>query len=255
MRVLDSDRRVRALLNDEVVLDSRHPALVFETGFPVGFYGFPASDFAEGVLRESIEPRQGSGFDFHAPKGAVSTWYDIVVGDRVARHAAWTLADAPELVIASWDPGLIDRWMEEDEIVRAHPRDPFHRVDALASSRQVTISIGEDVVADSRNPVLVFETNLPTRYYLPIADVDLDKLSPAAGESVCAYKGTADRYWDSAVDPDLRGVAWSYTSPDPSVAAIAGRIAFYDELVDVAIDGVAQPRPVSPFSAKEQRPV
>ncbi len=255
MKMLDSDRRVRALVNDVVVVDSTHPVLVFETGFPVGFYGFPSADFAAGVLHESAEPRQASGFDFHAPKSRVSTWYDIVVGDRVARHAAWTLADAPELVIASWDPGLVDRWLEEDEVVRAHPRDPFHRVDALASSRRVTIAIGEDVVADSRNPVLVFETNLPTRYYLPVADVDFDKLSPAVGESVCAYKGTADRYWDSAVVPDLRGVAWSYSAPDPSVAAIAGRIAFYDELVDVTIDGVAQSRPVSPFSRKEQRPV
>jgi uncharacterized protein (DUF427 family) len=255
MKRLDSDRWVRAYLGDSVVLDSRHPVLVFETGFPVGFYGVPAAAFTQGVLRESSEPPARAGFDFHAPKGAVTTWYDIAVGERVVPHAAWTLAEAPDLVIASWDPQLLDRWMEEDVVVQAHPRDPFHRVDALRSSRRVTVSIGGEVVADSREPVLLFETNLPTRYYLPPSDVALDKLAAAEGRSVCAYKGTADRYWDSLVDPELRGVAWSYSDPDPSVSAIAGRIAFYDELVDVAVDGIPQLRPESPFSRKDQRPV
>jgi uncharacterized protein (DUF427 family) len=103
--------------------------------------------------------------------------------------------------------------------------------------------------------VLLFETGLPTRYYLPEADVAADGLEPSPTRSHCPYKGSADRYWSVRNRPDARSVAWSYGDPFPAVRAIAGRIAFYHELVDLTVDGVNLPRPVSVFSRKEHRPV
>src|SRR5205823_1420906 len=117
------------------------------------------------------------------------------------------------------------------------------RVDALPSSRHVVVSLDGQVLADSRHPVVLFETGLPTRYYLPAADVRLEAMTPTDNRSHCPYKGDADRYWDVSGRPDARNVAWSYSAPSPAVAAVQDRIAFYNELVDITVDSVAQPRP------------
>ena len=139
----------------------------------------------------------------------------------------------------------MDRWMEEDEIVFGHPRDPHKRVDALPSSRHVTVSLDGQVLADSHTPVLLFETGLPTRYYLRQEDLVSPDLRPADHQTMCPYKGIADRYWSL---PTAENIAWSYTDPVPAVQNIAGRVAFYNEFVDLVVDGVAQPRPTTPFS-------
>ncbi|MDH6238444.1 uncharacterized protein (DUF427 family) [Cryobacterium sp. CG_9.6] len=205
-------------------------------------------------LSETLPPQERHCFDFFGPKSEVSRWFDIVVGERLIPHAAWVLTGLEDRVALSWQPGTIDRWLEEDVQVFGHPRDPFHRVDALPSSRHVTASANGVVLADTRNPVVLFETDLPTRYYFPAGDVNTDVLVPAAITSVCPYKGTADRYWDVAGQVDLTGAVWSYSSPFAAVGEIRNRLAFYNELVDITVDGIAQKRPASPFSKKEQRP-
>jgi uncharacterized protein (DUF427 family) len=146
-------------------------------------------------------------------------------------------------------------WFEEDErIVGGHPRNPYARVDALRSHRHVRVEVDGVVLADTHAPVLLFETGLPTRYYLPEEDVRLDLLTPSANRSHCPYKGDAERYWDFEGHRNGSGIAWSYPDPYPAVGRIQDRIAFYNELVDVTVDGVAQPRPVSLFSARANRP-
>ncbi|MBA2560588.1 MAG: DUF427 domain-containing protein [Propionibacteriales bacterium] len=167
------------------------------------------------------------------------------------------MRDAPELsdlLIFSWQPGVLDRWLEEEEEVAGHPRDPHKRVEALASSRHVTVALNGVVLADSHEPVLLFETDLPTRYYLPRGDVNVDALSSSSNVSRCPYKGVADEYWDVAGHPEAANAAWLYSQPFPAVEKIKGRVAFYNELVDITVDGVAQERPVSVFSSKENRP-
>jgi uncharacterized protein (DUF427 family) len=109
-------------------------------------------------------------------------------------------------------------------------------------------------LADSTRPVLLFETGLPTRYYLPEDDVDLTALEPTSHTSHCPYKGIADRYWNVAGHPDAVDVVWSYSDPKPAVATVADRLAFYNELVDITVDGVRQARPRSPFSDEANRP-
>src|SRR4051794_11981509 len=247
-----SERWVRAFVDDVAVVDSRAPVLCWEEEFPVPTYAFAADDVRADLLRPSkAEPPHGPAF--FLPKGPVAEWFDLEVGDRLLEHVAWRRDDpaVADLLVLSWQPGLVDRWQEEDEVVRGHPRDPHKRVDALPSSRHVEISLDGVVLADSTSPVLLFETGLPTRFYLPADDVDLGALTATTTTSHCPYKGDADRYWSAAGSADI---AWSYSAPFPAVGAIQDRIAFYDELLDVRVDGRLRERPVSPFSSRANRP-
>lgn len=137
-----------------------------------------------------------------------------------------------------------DAWFEEDEQVQVHPRSPYVRVDALRSRRRVRVELDGVVLAESDAPVLLFETGLPTRAYLDPTAVDTSRLTLSTTRTACPYKGVTSRYW-SVVTPEGRhdDLAWSYDHPAPAVARIAGLIAFYDERVDVVVDGVRQERP------------
>ena len=183
-------------------------------------------------------------------------WFDLTVGGRTVPHAGWIrdTLELREMLVLSWQPGLLDRWLEEDEPVAGHPRDPHKRVEAIASSRHVVVEINGERLADSTRPVLLFETGLPTRYYLPREDVDQTALEPTGNQSLCPYKGVADDYWSVTGHVDATNVVWSYSAPLPAVAKVAGLMAFYNELVDITVDGVRQPQPSSVFSVKANRP-
>jgi len=249
------DKRVRAYVGDTAVVDTRAPLLFYEERFPVPGYAFRRDDVRTDLLRPATgePPKQR----FYLPKGPVRQWYDVVVGDRVVPHAAWVRDDPAlaDLLVLSWQPGLLDRWMEEEEEVIEHPRDPHKRVEAIASSRRVQVAIDGVELADSREPVLLFETGLPTRYYLPREDVRLGLLEPSSNRSRCPYKGATGQYWSVRGNPDATNIAWSYTDPFPAVAKVAGRVAFYNEMVDITLDGEAVERPVSLFSTAGNRPV
>lgn len=255
VRTEPSERWVRAFVGDTAVVDSRAPVLFYEDAFPVPGYAFNRRDVRTDLLRESsVEPDREPFF--FLPKGPVSQWYDLEVEGRTIRHAAWT-RDTPELadlIVLSWQPGVLDRWLEEDEEVAGHPRDPHKRVDALPSSRHVVVSLNGVALADSDQPVLLFETGLPTRYYLPRDSVNFDALSPSANSSHCPYKGAAEEYWDIVGEPEGKNAAWSYSEPSPAVGRIQDRIAFYNEVVDIRVDDVDQDRPQSVFSSKAHRP-
>ena len=130
------------------------------------------------------------------------------------------------------------------EPVYTHPRDPFHRVDILASSRHVRVEVDGVTVADSVQPMILFETGLPPRYYLPLSDLRLDLLTPTGTVTHCPYKGAAT-YWSIGSHPDI---VWSYRAPLPESQKIAGRACFFDEKVDVYLDGELQDRPRTHFA-------
>lgn len=245
------DKWVRGRLGDEVVVETRSPRLVWQGGFPP-VYGFARTEVSADALRPTDASTYAGGW-FFGPHQPVGQWYDVVAGDDVVECGAWTFEDLPDLVMLTWEPGLLT-WTEDDEPVGLHPRDPHKRVETLRSSRHVEVVIGDQVVATSDRPVLLLETDLPTRYYLPPDDVRLDLLAPTDNVSACPYKGTADAYWTFPGPPEVANVAWSYAEPLPAVAAVAGRIAFYNELVDLRVEGVLLERPESPFSQAEQRP-
>lgn len=260
-----SDKWVRAYVGETAVVDSRTPVLFFEEDFPVPGYAFAKLDVRTDLFHTNAVVPVGRP-SFFGPKGPVAQWFDIEVEGRVIPYAAW-IRDAPELrdhVILSWQPGLLDRWLEEDEEVAGHPRDPHKRVEALASSRHIEVALDDVVLADSSRPVLLFETGLPTRYYFPPQDVKMTALEPSTNSSLCPYKGTADRYWSVAGNSNAgntqtkntktKNIAWSYSAPFPAVGKIAGRVAFYNELVDITVDGVRLDRPVTGFSSAAHRP-
>ena len=191
-------------------------------------------------------------------KGTASSFSVLVPGDseparRVDMAWRYTAPTAGCELLADYvafDWNSADSWFEEDDEVFKHARDPYHRVDTLHSSRRVQVFIDGVQVANSTSPRLLFETGFPTRYYLPKVDVRLDLLVPSATHSVCPYKGTASYY--SVQLPDggrlVSDIVWYYPAPIAECPKIENLLCFFNEKVDIVVDGVAQPRPVTPWS-------
>lgn len=140
------------------------------------------------------------------------------------------------------------QWFEEDEQIVGHPRNPYSRVDALRSHRHVRVELEGTVLADTHSPVLLFETGLPTRYYIDRTDVSFEHLTASDTETLCPYKGTTSGYWSVQLGDDVHpDLAWTYEYPLPAVTAIAGLVAFYNEKLDIAVDGVPLARPNTHF--------
>ena len=241
-----SPRRVRVRFNGEWIADSTNAHLLFETRhLPV--YYFPRRDVRMDLFRPT---------DHHTYcpyKGEASYW-TIVVGDRRAENAVWGYPEPYEEVkeiggflAFYWD--RVDHWYEEDEEIFVHPRDPYKRVDVVESSRRVEVILGGERVADTRRARFLFETRLPTRYYIPAEDVRTDLLLPSGKATACPYKGKA-RYFSATIGERLyEDIVWSYPEPIAECPKIKGLLAFFDEQVDeIRVDGVAQPRPVTRWS-------
>jgi uncharacterized protein (DUF427 family) len=243
VRTEPSAKRVRAYLGGEVVVDTIHPVLVWEVPYYPAYY-FPVAD----VRTELLEADGGVA---HSPSRGDGQTYTVTAGGKQAPGAAVRYADSPipelrDLIRLDW--GAMDAWFEEDAEVFTHPRDPYTRIDILPSSRHVRFEIDGVTLAESSNPTLLFETGLPVRYYLPKTHVRLDLLTPTDSESHCPYKGQAE-YWSVRTgDTVHEDIAWSYPTPLPESLGVAGHIAFYDEKVDVFVDGVRQERPHTKFS-------
>jgi uncharacterized protein (DUF427 family) len=200
-------RRIRAVKGAEVVVASRDVKLLHESGrLPI--FLFPEADVRA----------------------------ELLAADALTRRD-----EAPGHVHVAWD--AVDSWFEEAEELFGHPRDPYHRVDVRASERHVRVLVGGEVVADSRRALVVFETGLPPRYYLPPDDVRLDLLVPHGKKTRCAYKGVASHWSVRAGEGLEEAVVWSYTAPDDDARRIKGCYAFYDERVDVEVDGERGERP------------
>ena len=234
-RIEPTDKRVRVLLGGEFIADTYHPLLVWELPYFPWYY-IPLSDVNEGVLERTGEE-----------DGAIT--YTVRGGGREKPGAARAWPNSPELANAvgfAWKQ--MDGWFEEEEEIFAHPHDPHHRIDVLRSSRHVEVEVDGVKVADSHSPVVLFETGLPVRYYLPQPDVRMDLLTPVDHTTQCAYKGTA-RYW--SLETGTRtypNFVWSYQFPTAEVGKIAGLVAFYNEKVDLIVDGERLERARSPFS-------
>jgi len=234
-----SSRWVRAVVDGLTVVDTRAPILVWEAGHKVPEYGIPRADVRTDLLSPADDaPAPGRSW---RPVRPARRWYHLRLPDRVVPHVAWSWDDdgLDGWLGVTWTPGVLDAWYEEDERVITHPRDPHNRVDALPSSRHVVVRDGDRVLADSRSPVAVYETGLPTRWYLPREDVRFDELVATDTVSECPYKGHATAYWGvRRADGTVEDVAWSYPDPFPAVAAVRDRVAFWGERVVVEVDGV-----------------
>ena len=170
--------------------------------------------------------------------------------------------DVPAAAFRPADPDLagyvvldffsFDEWYEEEDRIYGHPRDPFKRIDVRNSSRHVRIEVDGHVLAESSRPMLLFETGLPTRYYLPREDVRMDLLRPSDKRSWCAYKGQAS-YWSAELgDRTHEDLVWTYEEPLHGDAdAVVGRVAFFNERVDIILDDAGGERPQTMFSEQD----
>jgi uncharacterized protein (DUF427 family) len=235
-------RRIRAVLGGQTVLDTIRARYVWEWPYYPQYY-VPIADVTAGVLVPE-------GHIQHSPRGMVEP-HGLRLGDVARPHAAKVLptsevAELSGTVRFEW--GALDAWFEEDEQVFVHPRNPYVRVDALRSTRMVRVELEGAVLAESSSPVLVFETGLPTRYYFNRTEVEFDHLVASDTVTACPYKGTTSGYWavrvGDAVHPDL---AWAYDFPTRQLLPIAGMIAFYNEKVDLIVDGRRLERPKTHF--------
>jgi uncharacterized protein (DUF427 family) len=236
-------RRVRAFLGERVVLDTTSALYVWEWPHYPQYY-VPMVDIdADALVDEAHEEHLGRG---------TAQRYGVRVGDD-RRPGVAHLYTASEIAgvagTVHFDWAAFDRWFEEDEQVFVHPRDPYSRVDALRSTRTVVVELEGVELARSSSPVMVFETGLPTRYYLNRTEVNFEHLVPSDAVSSCPYKGMTSGYWSvrlkDRVEPDL---AWSYDFPTRQLLPIAGLIAFYNEKLDISIDGERLERPKTHFS-------
>jgi uncharacterized protein (DUF427 family) len=236
-------RRIRGMLGGRFVLDTTAAIYLWEQQhYPQYYVPLAAIDPDVLVDEQQVEKlRRGS-----------ARRHGFRVGELTRPGSARVFTEDSMAGLASMvrvDWAALDAWFEEDEQIFVHPRDPYTRVDALRSTRSVRVELDGVVLAESSSPVLVFETGLPTRYYLNRPDVRQDHLTPTETVSACPYKGVTGGYWSvqtpSGNYPDL---AWSYDFPTRQLLPIAGLIAFYNEKVDLFVDGLPEPRPVTPFS-------
>jgi uncharacterized protein (DUF427 family) len=248
-----SPKRVRVVVGGETVADSRRVLMLHESGHQPIYY-FPPED----VRSEFLE---ASDRHTRCPKKGEASYYTIRTPDRVVEAGAWYYPDPIEsappikgLIAFYWN--RMDHWYEEDEEVFVHPRDPYHRVDVLASDRLVRVSVGGQLLAESSRAVALFESNLPARWYLPREDV-VAELEDSETITRCPYKGAASyhsvRLDDGTVERDL---IWCYREPRDEVGRIRGLLCFFNERVDLELDGELQERPVSPWShgVKDEAP-
>ena len=242
--IVPSPRRVRTMFNGAVVADSRAMVLFFERPYPN--YYFPKSD----VRMDLLERSDRAGGD--DPRGEKVFWH-LTVGGRRAQDAAFTYRNPPTDRQADLDGYLtfdwpaMDAWFEEDDQIYVHARNPYHRVDAVRSSRHIRVAIDGVDVANTNRPVLLWETGLPTRYYIPRLDVRQDLLRPSDTVTRCPYKGIAETFSVEVGGALRRDHAWSYPVPIPECPKIEGLICFYNERVDITEDGVPLDRPKTHF--------
>lgn len=236
-------RRIRGVVGRRVVFDTTSALYVWEWPFYPQYY-VPRADVDSSCLVDEDHIQRlhrGPAWAHGLKVGAVSRpGAARVFGDE---------AEEPirSMVRFEWD--ALDAWFEEDEQVFVHPRSPYSRVDALRSSRSVRVELDGVILAESVSPVMVFETGLPTRYYLNRTDVRFEHLTDSPTVTACPYKGRTSRYWNArAATADVADIAWSYDFPTKEVLPIAGLVAFYNEKVDMYIDGAPTERPVTHFS-------
>lgn len=233
--------RLRAEFAERDLLVTDAAIVVAEPGKAVGFYAVPLDHVDRSVLRPAAPP------DLELHPGAAE-WWDLVSPTGGIRPlAAWTYGVAGLEGYLGVQFDAVDAWFEETERVHVHPRSSRHRVDAVRSDRRVVVRADDGtVLARTERPLLVAETGLPTRWYVPPQDVLDGAIVPVALRTACPYKGEAG-YYAIPSDPD-RPVAWTYADPIPAASALAGHVAFFGELVDIEVDASVLPRPRTQWS-------
>jgi uncharacterized protein (DUF427 family) len=238
-------KRLRVVLADQTIADSTHTLLLSESGLQPIHY-FPRAD----VRTEVLEP---SDRHTRCPKKGEASYHTLRVGDRVEEAAAWYYPDPLPGAEAIRDHiafyfGRMDHWFEEDTEIFAHAKDIYHRIDCYPSSRHVRVSLDGELLAESTRAMVLYESNLPPRWYLPKEDVSA-KLVSSDTATVCGYKGWASYYSVELPDGQLvKDLVWYYPEPFHDGAPVKDLLCFLDEQVDLEVDGEQQGRPQTAWS-------
>ncbi len=243
VRIEDGQKRVRVYLGGEVIADTISPKLVWEKPYYPVYY-FPQDD----VRMDALLPTEHTK---RSPSRGTAEVFDVKSNRHTAEQAAYRHADSPIEELRghiAFDWQAMDAWFEEEEEVFLHARDPYTRVDVLQSSRNIRVEVDGVTIAESDQPRILFETGLPARYYLPKTDVRFEYLTPTDLSTVCPYKGTS-RYWSINTTGEVHdNLAWGYDAPVRESQPIAGYVAFYNEKLDIYVDGVLEEKPKTVFS-------
>jgi uncharacterized protein (DUF427 family) len=236
-------KRIRAYVAGVAIVDTVRPLYVWESPSYPSYY-LPAADVRTDLLEETSTVT-------HSPSRGDAAHFTVRVDGEERVDAAWQYRDSPieelrDHIRFDWD--TMDAWFEEDEEVFTHARSPYTRIDILSTSRHVRVELNGVVLADSPRARVLFETGLAPRWYLPKVDVRMDLLVATDKVTHCPYKGQAE-YWSARAGDELEeNVVWSYRTPLPESERIAGYVAFFDERVDLFVDGERQEWPKTRFS-------
>ena len=253
--------RIRAYVGDVVALDSRHGVLVWEPRRIVPVYAVPDRDIRGTTVPADPQPPAPDpaelppvlGPESFEPHTTPGTVVDLAVDDQVLDRAGF-VSDDPDLdALVVLDFASFDRWLAEDEELVGHPHDPFKRIDVLRSQRRVEVTLDGTVLADTADALVLLETHLPLRYYLPPGDVDLSRLVSSDTRSTCAYKGHASYLSTTDGQAAGRDIAWTYPEPLDDALRVRDRIAFWNERTDIRVDGELQSRPLTPWSTPAEQ--
>ena len=230
----DFPKRIRAELGGETVADSRRVKTLFETGRMMVFY-FPREDVDFDKLAPTERKTQ-------CPLKGEASYWSVCAGGREARDAAWSyetpIASADFLRgLIAFDYDAMGAWYQELDKVFAHPRDPYHRYDIHETDQRVTVSLDDTCIAVTGAALVLFETGLPPRFYLPPGAVRTEFLTRSETASQCPYKGEA-RHWHLDVEGKrVEDAAWSYPRPFGEADRIRDYLSFYPSKLRVEVDG------------------
>jgi len=253
--------RLRAYLEGDPVVDTDRGVLIWEPLRIVPVYAAPESDLRLEVVVPSRQPVPPTidtlppilGPDSFHPHTTPGVVVDLVADGRRLPGAGFRPTDPDLAGLVVLDFGAFDRWTAEDEELVGHPHDPFKRVDVLRSRRHVEVSLDGTLLAATDAALLLLETHLPIRYYVPPGGVDLSQLVPSDTRSTCAYKGHASYLSTADGRVEGRDIAWMYPEPLDDAARVRDHVAFWNERTDIRVDGVLLPRPVTPWSTPAEQ--
>ena len=253
--------RLRAFVDGDLALDTQRGVLVWEPRRIVPMYAVPEGDLLVRVEPTDPPPEPPDldalphilGPDSFEPHTTPGTIVDLVTGTRRIERAGFRPDDRDLAGLVVLDFVALDRWLAEDEELVGHPHDPFKRIDVLTSHRPVEVSLDGSVLASTENALALFETHLPVRYYIPPDDVASSLLAPSETHSTCAYKGIAAYFSTSDGRPEGHDIAWTYRRPLDDALRVRDHLAFWNERIDLRVDGELQRRPVTPWSPRAEQ--
>ena len=241
------ERRVRASSGGETIVDSTRALLLWEPRRICPSYAVPVEDISaelspapsvNGDAPEVLHP--GIPFSVHSAAGSA-----LNVGDREGAAFRFDDPDLDGYVVLDF---AAFEWLDEEEPVISHPRDPRHRIDVCRSDRTVRIEHQGRLLAESNRARWLFEGTFPfVRYYLPRDDVAVPLVRDDSLVTACAYKGRAT-YWSVADEPALARIAWTYEQPLNDADQVRGLVSFFTERLDLSVDGDPVPRVWTPWS-------